>query len=463
MEKAPPLWQSYGRKVKKGRSQLVSNKIFLMPLSLILLAGIPAMPASAQRVDRLERERAQVMLQDVASDVRKYYYDPKLHGVDWDAKVNNAKERIAKATTREAMILEIAAVLEPLEDSHTNFDPPHDPIRQDYGWRYQMIGPRCYVTHVQPKSGAESKGLKPGDEVLSINGFTPARESLSKMEYVFDVLVPQSSLRVDLKDQSGKLRQANVIAKIRQARAIMDLGDLTGRDAWRLRLESEDQRRLMRPQYKTLGKELMILKLPIFSPTDSDALRMIDKAREHDWLIVDLRGNSGGALSTLHELLGSVFESDVKIANRVTRETNEQVFAKGGHSKAFSGRLIVLVDSRSASAAELFARVIQIEKRGIVLGDRTAGSVMEASYYPHRTGTAPVFFYGTSISNAELVMSDGKSLEHTGVTPDETILPTTADLADEWDPVMARAAQIAGVTLSPGDAGKLFAYEWPMN
>ena len=439
------------------------NKAFTRCLSLITAVGFLATPGRSQHVDRVERERAQLMLQDVASDVRKYYYDPKLHDVDWEAKVNNAKERIAKATTPEAMILEIAAVLEPLEDSHTNFVPPHDPIRQDYGWRYQMIGSRCYITHVRPKSDAESKGLKPGDEVLSLNGFIPTRESLSKMEYLFYVLMPRSSLRLDLKDQSGQVRRVDVMAKVRQSKAVMDLGDLTGRDAWRLRMEFEDQTRLVRPQYKELGKELMILKLAAFSPSGSDALRMIDKAREHDWLIVDLRGNSGGALSTLHELLGSVFESDVKIANRVTREMNEQVLAKGSHHKAFSGRLIVLVDSRSASASELFARVIQIEKRGIILGDRTFGSVMEALYYGHRTGTAPFFLYGTSVSTAELVMSDGKSLEHTGVTPDETILPTIADLANDRDPVMARAAQIAGVALSPEDAAKFFAYEWPMN
>jgi C-terminal processing protease CtpA/Prc len=439
------------------------NNIFTKTLGLITMVGLLPMPSWSQHVDRLERERAQVMLQDVASDIRKYYYDPKLHGVDWDTKVRNAKERIAKATTREALTLEIAAVLEALDDSHTVFLPPHDPIRQEYGWRYQMVGARCYVTHVRPKSDAETKGLKPGDEVLSINGFTPTREALSKMEYVFDVLLPQPGLRVDLRDQSGKISRVDVMAKVRQTKTITNFDDVTGRDAWRLRLEYEDQQRLMRPQYKELGKELMILKLPMFFPTNLDARRMIDKARKHSCLVVDLRGNPGGAESTLRDLLSSVFESDVKIADRVTRETNNPTMATGNHHNAFSGRLIVLVDSRSASAAELFARVIQIEKRGIVLGDRTSGSVMEAKYYPHHTGSNPVFFYGTSVANADLVMSDGKSLEHAGVTPDETILPTAADLANDRDQLLARAAEIAGVTLSPEEAAKLFPYEWPMN
>jgi C-terminal processing protease CtpA/Prc len=432
-------------------------------LNLIVPLGLLALPSLAQKVDRLERERAQVMLEDVAMDVRKYYYDPKLHGVDWDSKVKNAKEEIAHATTSEMLSLEIAAVTEALDDSHTGFVPPHDPIRLEYGWRFEAVGSRCYVTQVRPKSDAEAKGLRPGDEVLSINGFALTREGLSKMEYVLDVLLPQSGLRVDLRDQSGKLRQMDIMAKTRQTKTTTNMGDMTGRDAWRLRLESEDLERLMRPQYKELGKELMILKLPGFYRTDLDARQMIGKAREHSSLVLDLRGNPGGAEPVLQDLLSSVFDEDVKIADPVTREAASPVMAKGSHHKAFSGKLIVLVDSRSASAAELFARVIQIEKRGLVLGDRTSGSVREAEFYSHTTGIRPMFSYGTWVADADLIMSDGKSLEHLGVTPDETILPTAADLANNRDPVLSRAAEIAGVTLTPEEAAKLFTFEWPMN
>ena len=57
-------------------------------------------------------------------------------------------------------------------------------------------------------------------------------------------------------------------------------------------------------------------------------------------------------------------------------------------------------------------------------------------------------------------MTDGKSLEKTGVTADETILPTAADLAAKRDPVIARAAALVGVKLDAGQAGTFFPIEW---
>jgi carboxyl-terminal processing protease len=251
-----------------------------------------------------------------------------------------------------------------------------------------------------------------------------------------------------------------VKAKVRQARRVTDLQNDTDRDAWSLRLEEEDERRLTRPQYRELSNGLMILKLPLFDLTAAAVDEIIRKAPNHDTLIVDVRGNPGGAEHTLQDLLGGLFEKEVKIANRVTRESPKPVVAKPQHN-VFTGKLIVLVDSNSASASELLARVVQIERRGIVMGDRTSGSVMEAKFYSHRIGSQPYFYYGTEISEADLVMTDGNSLEHTGVIPDEAKLPVATDLANKLDPVLAHAAETAGAVLTPEQAGSLFPFEWP--
>jgi hypothetical protein len=60
-------------------------------------------------------------------------------------------------------------------------------------------------------------------------------------------------------------------------------------------------------------------------------------------------------------------------------------------------------------------------------------------------------------------MTDGLSLEHVGVTPDEIRLPTAADLAAKRDPVLAYAASLVGVTISPEKAGELFPVAWFKN
>jgi C-terminal processing protease CtpA/Prc len=53
-------------------------------------------------------------------------------------------------------------------------------------------------------------------------------------------------------------------------------------------------------------------------------------------------------------------------------------------------------------------------------------------------------------------MSDGASLEKTGVEPDEIVVPSPADLAAGRDPALAQAIAIAGGAMTPADAARLF-------
>jgi C-terminal processing protease CtpA/Prc len=67
-----------------------------------------------------------------------------------------------------------------------------------------------------------------------------------------------------------------------------------------------------------------------------------------------------------------------------------------------------------------------------------------------------VAFFGASITIADLIMTDGKSLEKIGVTPDMVILPTAVDLASKRDVVLAKALEDAGVTATPEEAFNIF-------
>ena len=126
----------------------------------------------------------------------------------------------------------------------------------------------------------------------------------------------------------------------------------------------------------------------------------------------------------------------------------------------FKGQLIVLIDGASKSAAEVFARIIQLEKRGVVIGDRSAGFVMQARSHPLTVGIKEGLAFRVVTTNADIIMPDGKSLEHVGVTPDELLLPTVEDMSLNYDSVLAHAASLAGIKLDPKKAGELFPVEW---
>jgi len=419
-------------------------------------------PSQQPPFGSFERERAELMLDNVASDVKKHYYDPKFHGIDWDARVREAKEKIDKSTSQNAALSHIAGALSALDDSHTFFLPPSRPYVLDYGLEFQMIGDHCFVTRVRPGSDAESKGIKAGDEVLDVGGFQPTRDNLWQMDYVLHTLRPQLSLRLNLKDPAGTTRPVEAMAKFRELRHIKDLtASGGGADIWDIYRAGEEARRLQRARTQEFGDDLMILKFPIFAFNQSEIEDIMNRARKHKALIIDLRENGGGSVETLKYLAENIFEGEVKIADRVSRKDTKPLLEKYHSRNPYGGKLAVLVDSRSASASEIFARAVQLEKRGAIMGDHSSGSVMESIRNSYSTGQGVMVFYGASITEADVIMSDGKSLEHVGVIPDETVLPTASDMASGRDPVLAHAAETMGVKMTPEAAGKLFPYEWP--
>ncbi len=57
-------------------------------------------------------------------------------------------------------------------------------------------------------------------------------------------------------------------------------------------------------------------------------------------------------------------------------------------------------------------------------------------------------------------MTDGPTLEHKGVIPDELLLPSGADLAAKRDPVLTHAAKLVRIEIDPERAGSIFPVEW---
>lgn len=407
----------------------------------------------------IQRQQTEVMLADMRDAVKQHYYDSKNHGIDLDARYRTYKDKLSNTGTLGEAFRTVAAYLSGLNDSHTFFIPPRRSYQAEYGYRMQIIGDKCYITETQPETDAAAK-LHPGDQVLSLDGFSLNRDDLWQLEYYLDVLAPKPSSAFIVRGPSGEVRKEQVLTKYAERKHIKDLTTQGGLiDNYKLDFEDEKIRHSLDSRYVDQG-DVMIWKMPVFALSDSHIDHLVDIARKHRALILDLRDDPGGYVETLDHMVGSFFDHDVNICTRVTRKDQKLQVARSRGKRAFAGDLVVLVDSRSASAAEVFARVIQLQHRGAVLGDHTSGSVMEAVHFPFSTGIDIKIFYGASITTADVIMADGKSLEKVGVTPDVIVLPSGEQLAQRQDPVLSRAAASVGLKLDPPSAGKLFPYEW---
>ncbi|MGB9195426.1 MAG: S41 family peptidase [Terriglobales bacterium] len=421
---------------------------------MILSASLVCLAAtSASQISKSDRDTAEHMLRDVAADVKKYYYDPKLHGLDWDSKVAETRQNIDKADSMDSAVSEIAALLDSLNDSHTVFILPPRSYVYKRGFRMKIIGDRCLITYVQPGSDAEMKDLRLGDQVLAINEVAVTRKSLPRIRYIFFKLRPHASIRLTLAGGTGEKRQVDVVAKVEPAPIVhyrLNQGiNFEVRD-W------NDEYTLLEPQYFAKGDDFLAVRIPAFELSPEAVDWVLGRMRKHKGVVLDLRGNPGGFTKTLDRLVGGLFENDLKIYDRIGRDSTTTVSVKGRHQDAFTGRFVVLVDNSSASASELLARIVQLQKRGFVMGDRTAGAVMEARIYRHEMLVDTDVYYGAEISAFDLLMSDGKSLEHIGVEPDIFLLPTPPDIAAHRDPVMAKAAGLVGTKITPDEAGSMF-------
>jgi C-terminal processing protease CtpA/Prc len=432
-------------------------------LSMLLAAMVALSPAAgAQRISRMDRDLADTILQNVSSDVQKHYFDAKLNGLDWDELVRDTKRKVDNAPSWTVASAEIAALLGRLDDSHTMFLPPGNTITYEYGWKYRIIGNWGFVTEVDPGSDAEHKGMRPGDELLTINSIPADRAGDAGLRYTIEIFLPQEKLHVVLRDPAGRILRLTVDAKAVKNRVAIGLDERTV-VVHAMKNMREELWNKERAEYKDFGPKLMILRIPAFVEVGPDVNDLFRKAHGHQTLIVDLRGTPGGLLSSLLSYLNNIFGHEVKIGEQVERKKGQQkitpLTVKGRSREEFGGDVIVLVDSLTASAGEIFARTVQLQQRGTVIGDRTMGRTMLAKEFFHSYGENPVYYYGAEVTAADLIMPDGKRIEHMGVTPDRILLPTAADLAAGRDPVLSYAAGLAGVTLSPEDADKLFPKE----
>jgi C-terminal processing protease CtpA/Prc len=254
---------------------VASKTLTLSLLPFILLAVVPI--SKAQKVQSKDRERGQIMLMRIKDQLKKNYYDPEFRGMDLDARFQTASQKIKEATSVGQIFGTIAQVLIELDDSHTFFMPPGRSNKIDYGWKMQVIGERCFVTSVDKGSDAETKGVKPGDEVLDAGGYKLGRANMWKFQYLYNALRPQPFIRVTLRSPNGETRQLELLAKQTTGKQIVDL---TNYNEWmQIVRKSERDADLGKDRFKSFGEDLLIWKMNEFDLTDSQVDDALTKAQ----------------------------------------------------------------------------------------------------------------------------------------------------------------------------------------
>jgi carboxyl-terminal processing protease len=149
-------------------------------------------------------------------------------------------------------------------------------------------------------------------------------------------------------------------------------------------------------------------------------------------LVLDLRGNAGGRLDVGTQLLGR-FVSDGVVYQMVDRQGRGRTERLRGASPIVTVPLAVLVDEATASMGELFAATIQERAAGRIIGATTAGSVSASVVVPLSDGSA------LQMTVERLLTGNGRVLDKVGVTPDEPVPLSIADIQAGRDPQLDAA------------------------
>jgi len=421
-----------------------------------LLLALLFVPVFGQMADS-ERKRNREILLSIQEQVVKSYFDKDFRGVDFESKFRVADEKVRTAPNNSEAFFAIADFLASLNDSHTRFVPPPRQDSYNHGWLPQMVGEKCLVVGVMKGSNAEKQGLRAGDRIVEIEGVYPTRAEFDRIIYILYALDPRPDFTLVVENPAGERRTIRVEAKQSKGQVVLNLDDYN--TYMNLLRQSQNLARMMAHRVVEVG-DVTIWKMPRFDLAIHQVDDLISKVKNKSSLILDLRGNGGGNEDTLLRLLGRVFDEDVKIGELIRRTETKPLSAKSVGDGAFMGKLVVLIDSESGSASEVFARVVQLRKRGTVIGDRSSGKVMRSIYYPKKIGFDRLIVYGVNVTDADLIMADGSRIERNGVIPDKLMLPTPMDLRENHDPVLAHALSLVGAEITPQKAGTLFPFIW---
>lgn len=160
---------------------------------------------------------------------------------------------------------------------------------------------------------------------------------------------------------------------------------------------------------------------PNYKSSSKDVKNILEdfKKQSVDAVLVDLRNNSGGALTEANKLTGLFTSAGATLQ---IKESNGNIIPWGDARvrQAWSKPMAVLVNRYSASASEIFAGAIQDYQRGLVIGQRTFGKGTVQRLDNLSEGQL-------KITESKFYRVSGDSTQSRGINPD-IVLPSTWDI-----------------------------------
>ena len=144
-------------------------------------------------------------------------------------------------------------------------------------------------------------------------------------------------------------------------------------------------------------------------------------------LIIDLRGNPGGLLTSSVEVADKFVDEGLIVSTRGRSPLED--FNYSAH-KAGTWRvpLVVLIDGDSASASEILASAIRDHRRGNLVGQRSYGKGSVQGIFPLTVAGA-----GVRLTTAKFYSPSGQPISHVGVQPDIVVRQTAKISSDDAD------------------------------
>ncbi|WP_346796996.1 S41 family peptidase [Halomonas sp. Bachu 37] len=163
------------------------------------------------------------------------------------------------------------------------------------------------------------------------------------------------------------------------------------------------------------------------SRTPEQARRALERlAREAplEGLVLDLRNNPGGVLQAAVEVADIFLDEGLIVYTEGRLSDTQMEFSATPSTQAPDVPLVILINSGSASAAEIVAGALQDQRRGVVMGTDSFGKGSVQQVMPLENGE------GLKLTTALYYTPNGRSIQAQGIEPDVEVVRGRLEVAE---------------------------------